>query len=73
MRTENLMTGLSDRQRRFSKYAEGLSHVHDISRTLRKCHATLAETISLLDSLNEALPPEDRLEPFQWGSVASET
>ena len=67
-RTENIMTQLSERQKKFSRYAEGFSNVHDISRTLRKCHTALAETISLMDTLNTMLPEEDRLEPFEWTS-----
>ncbi|XP_046753963.1 BLOC-1-related complex subunit 5 [Diprion similis] len=55
-----------DRQKRFSKFAEQLNKVHDLSRQLNKCHMQLNQTLESLETLNNLLPVDNRLEPFVW-------
>ncbi|XP_015590662.1 BLOC-1-related complex subunit 5 [Cephus cinctus] len=55
-----------ERQKRFSKFAEQLNKVHELSRQLTKCHVQLNQTLESIETLNNLLPVEDRLEPFVW-------
>lgn len=55
---------LTERQKKFIKYAEQLGKVQEISTTLKRCQSGLSEVIETMDALNNLLPPEDRLEPF---------
>ena len=58
---------MSDKQKSHSKHAEQLkTGVKDVSRALTKCHLLLNENLEQLESLNNMLPPTDRLEPFVW-------
>ncbi|XP_026469588.1 BLOC-1-related complex subunit 5-like [Ctenocephalides felis] len=63
-----LMAGLTDNQKRYAKYAEKLSKVHDVSHQVKKCHMLLSQTLESLNTLNNCLPLEDRLEPFFWSA-----
>lgn len=56
----------ADRQRKFAKFADQLGRVHDLSRQLNKCHMQLNQTLESLETLNNLLPIEERLEPFVW-------
>ncbi|XP_054720491.1 BLOC-1-related complex subunit 5-like [Uloborus diversus] len=55
---------LTERQKKFVKYAEQLGKVQEVSSNLRRCESGLKEVIKSLDTLNNMLPPEERLEPF---------
>lgn len=55
-----------ERQKKFAKLAEQLNKVHEISRQLTKCHSLLNHTLESLETLNNLLPVEERLEPFVW-------
>ncbi|XP_076334057.1 BLOC-1 related complex subunit 5 isoform X1 [Tachypleus tridentatus] len=59
-----LMSMMTERQKKFAKYAEQLGKVHDISSTLKRCHMTLTELVESMDTLNKLLPEEEKLEPF---------
>ena len=62
----NIMTTVVDRQKAFAKYAEKLSQVTEVSHALARCHSSLNLILESLDTLNEYLPIQDRLEPFVW-------
>lgn len=61
-----IMSQAVDRQRKFAKFAEHMNKVHDLSRQLTKCHMQLNQTLESLETLNNMLPINDRLEPFVW-------
>lgn len=56
----------TERQKKFAKFAEQLNKVHELSKQLTKCHSLLNQTLESLETLNNLLPVEDRLEPFVW-------
>lgn len=55
-----------DKQKRFAKYAERLSKVQELSHQLNRCHMLLNQTLESIETLNNRLEIEDRLEPFVW-------
>lgn len=55
-----------ERQRKYSKFAEQLNKVHELSKQLNKCHMQLNQTLESLETLNNLLPVDERLEPFVW-------
>ncbi|XP_011699576.1 PREDICTED: loss of heterozygosity 12 chromosomal region 1 protein homolog isoform X2 [Wasmannia auropunctata] len=55
-----------DRQKRFARFAEQMNKVHELSRQLTRCHSLLNQTLGSLETLNNLLPVEERLEPFVW-------
>lgn len=55
---------MSERQKKFVKYAEQFGKVQEISSNLQKCQAGLKDVIKDMEVLNNMLPPEERLEPF---------
>ncbi|KAK9707800.1 tumor suppressor protein [Popillia japonica] len=55
-----------DKQKRFAKYAERLMKVQELSHQLNRCHMFLNQTLESIESLNQCLDIEDRLEPFVW-------
>lgn len=57
---------MTDRQKRCAKYAERLSKVHELSHQLNRCHTLLNQTLESMETLNNWLPLEERLEPFVW-------
>ncbi|CAD1469750.1 unnamed protein product [Heterotrigona itama] len=59
----NLVT---ERQKKFAKFTEQLNKIHELSKQLTKCHSLLNQTLESLETLNNLLPIEDRLEPFVW-------
>lgn len=61
-----LTSMLTERQKRYAKYAEKFSKVQEISKTLSRCHITLKQTIESMETLNALLPPGEQLEPFVW-------
>lgn len=56
----------TERQKRFAKYAERLSKVQELSHQLNRCHMLLNQTLESMETLNNYLDIEDRLEPFVW-------
>ncbi|EFA05075.1 BLOC-1-related complex subunit 5 [Tribolium castaneum] len=61
-----IINGLGERQKRFAKYAEKLSKVQELSHQLNRCHMLLNQTLESMETLNNHLDIEDRLEPFVW-------
>ncbi|GIX78757.1 BLOC-1-related complex subunit 5 [Caerostris darwini] len=55
---------LTERQKKFVKYAEQLGKVQEISNNLQRCQTGLKDIIKNMETLNNMLPPEERLEPF---------
>jgi BLOC-1 related complex subunit 5 len=55
-----------EKQKRFSHYAETFSKVRNLSQQLSRCNALLNQNIEMMETLNNMLPVEDRLEPFVW-------
>ena len=61
--TENM----SVKQKLHSNHSEQLKQsVKEISKSLTKCHLLLNENLEQLETLNNMLPPSERLEPFVW-------
>ncbi|XP_018318678.1 BLOC-1-related complex subunit 5 [Agrilus planipennis] len=61
-----LVNAATDKQKRFAKYAEKLSKVHELSHQLNRCHNLLNQLLESMETLNNSLSIEDRLEPFVW-------
>lgn len=61
-----IVAAACDRQKRFAKYAERLMKVQELSHQLNRCHMFLNQTLESIESLNNCLDIEDRLEPFVW-------
>ncbi|XP_042875581.1 uncharacterized protein LOC122255516 [Penaeus japonicus] len=61
-----LVSQVTERQRSFARYAEKLNQVNEISHALSRCHASLNLILESLETLNNSLPIQDRLEPFVW-------
>lgn len=55
-----------DKQKKFAKYAEKLAKVQELSHYLNKCHMLLNQTLESMETLNNCLDIDDRLEPFVW-------
>ncbi|KAF4528774.1 hypothetical protein B566_EDAN017251 [Ephemera danica] len=51
---------------RIRELAEKLSKVHEVSAQLNRCHSLLNQTLESMETLNNLLPLEERLEPFVW-------
>lgn len=56
----------TDRQKRCAKYAEKLGKVQELSHQLNRCHMLLNQTLESMETLNNYLDIDDRLEPFVW-------
>uniref|UniRef100_A0A336MR83 BLOC-1-related complex subunit 5 n=1 Tax=Culicoides sonorensis TaxID=179676 RepID=A0A336MR83_CULSO len=57
---------LVEKQKAYSQYAETFSKVRQISQMLSRCNMLLNENIESMETLNNFLPVEHRLEPFVW-------
>lgn len=56
----------TDRQRKYAKYADKLGKVQELSHQLNRCHMLLNQTLESMETLNNYLSIDDRLEPFVW-------
>ncbi|KAL3270513.1 hypothetical protein HHI36_021053 [Cryptolaemus montrouzieri] len=56
----------TEKQRKYAKYAEKLCKVQELSSQLNKCHMLLNQILESMETLNNHLDVEDRLEPFVW-------
>ncbi|KAJ8872616.1 hypothetical protein PR048_026222 [Dryococelus australis] len=61
-----LMTTMTERQKKYAKYAEKLGKVHELSHQLNRCHMILNQTLESIETLNNSLPVDEHLEPFVW-------
>lgn len=57
---------MTERQKQYATYAEAFSRVRQISHHLSLCNTLLNQNIELMESLNNILDVDDRLEPFVW-------
>lgn len=55
-----------DQQKSYASYAEQFAKIRSISQQLSRCNSLLNENIESLETLNNFLAVEDRLEPFVW-------
>ncbi|XP_066947496.1 BLOC-1-related complex subunit 5 [Macrobrachium rosenbergii] len=62
----SLVSQLTERQKSFARHAEKLSQVTEVSHALARCHASLNLILESLETLNDSLPIQERLEPFVW-------
>lgn len=60
------MNNTVEKQKKFAKYAEKLSKVQDLSHQLNRCHMLLNQTLESMETLNNYLDIDERLEPFVW-------
>lgn len=63
-----LLNLMNEKQKKFHKYAEQFQRVSETVTTLNKIKNSMDNLIPKMESLNELLPPEDRLESFDWTS-----
>lgn len=56
----------TERQKKYAKYADKLSRVQELSHQLNRFHMLLNQTLESMETLNNYLDIEDRLEPFVW-------
>ncbi|KAJ8930986.1 hypothetical protein NQ314_016156 [Rhamnusium bicolor] len=61
-----IVNAATEKQRKFAKYAEKLSKVQELSHQLNRCHMLLNQTLESMETLNNYLDINDRLEPFVW-------
>ena len=71
MAVKVLMDRLSERQKAYAKAAEQLKKTSDITQSLKKMRYNIKQTEEMLTQLNEQLPEDLRLEPFQFVSPVS--
>ena len=61
---QTLYNNLTERQKKFAKYAEQIKKVGEIQTTLNKVKMSVEQTLPVMERLNTVLPPDDQLEPF---------
>ncbi|XP_013379465.1 BLOC-1-related complex subunit 5 [Lingula anatina] len=59
-----IMGIVTERQKKYAKYAEQLQKVHEMTTTLTRIKSSVEYTLSQMEQLNKLLPPEEQLEPF---------
>jgi hypothetical protein len=64
--TSKLVRTLYEREKKFARNVEKLNKLNDITHTLSKCQMVLYECRQQVQTLNDMLPLDDRLEPFVW-------
>ena len=65
-KTASVLANMTERQKTYARHAERLSRVEEMSQSVAKCHLLLNENIEQMETLNNMLPADLRLEPFVW-------
>lgn len=60
-----LASTLNDRQKKYAKYVEQFQRVTEMVTTLQKVKTTMDDIIPRMDRLNQMLPGNEQLEPFE--------
>lgn len=55
-----------ERQKHFAKNYDKLRRVNDLSHHLNRCHSMLNQILESMETLNNMLEIDERLEPFVW-------
>ena len=59
-----VLRGISERHKKLQGQMNLISTVEDVKRSIDRVEMTLQKIIPLMESLNEMLPEQDRMEPF---------
>ena len=59
-----VLRGISERHKKLQGQMNLISTVEDVKRNIDRVEMTLQEIIPLMETLNEMLPKQDRMEPF---------
>lgn len=57
---------MTEKQKLYASYAEQFSKIRHISQQLSRCNTLLNQNIESMETLNNLLDVNDRLEPFIW-------
>ena len=66
---QTLYAQLTDRQKKYAKYAEQIKKVGEMQTVLNKVKMNVEQTLPLMERLNSVLPEEDQMEPFSMSGA----
>lgn len=59
------MHTMSDKQKKYAKYAEQFQRTSETVTVLNRIKDTMNDIVPKMEALNRMLPPGEQLEPFQ--------
>lgn len=68
---QTLYNNLTERQKKFAKYAEQIKKVGEMQTALNKVKMSVEQTLPVMERLNSVLPPSEQLEPLSMNPVQS--